>query len=178
MAEDKVISSEQVFSGEIVKIRIDTIKTADGTETKREIVERNDCVVVVAIDPEGRLLLVRQYRHPAGKDLLEIPAGGIDSDEKPEEAVIREMQEETGYLPKKVERLGGFYSTPGFCTEYMHLFLATELIPSQLHAEDTDEITLVRLEPGEIQGLIESGEIRDSKTIAGVLTYLEFRASR
>ncbi len=108
-------------------------------------------------------------------ELLELPAGGIDPGEDAEETVHREMQEETGYLPKKVEKLGGFYSTPGFCTEYLHLYLATGLTPSQLHAEDTAGISLVRLPVNEIPALLASGRIKDAKSIAGLHMYLEYR---
>ena len=85
--------------------------------------------------------------------------------------VRREMQEETGYLPRKVERLGGFYSTPGYCTEYLHLYLATDLIPSQLYAEDTESIKLTRVPISQIPSLITSGKICDAKSIAGLLIY-------
>ena len=178
MSSEEVLSSKLVFDGRAVKLRVDTIRMPDGRETTRETVEHSEVVVVVAIDADGKALLVRQFRHPAGKELLEIPAGGIDGDEDPETAVRREMQEETGYLPGKVERLGGFYSAPGFCTEYLHLFLATDLTPSRLYAEDTDEITLLRVSLTEVPGLITSGEICDAKSIAGLLTYLEYRKTR
>ena len=88
------------------------------------------------------------------------------------------MQEETGYLPEKVEKLGGFYSSPGFCTEYLHLYLATDLTPSQLYAEDTESIRLVQVPIAEIPGLITSGSICDAKSIAGLLTFLEYRKTR
>ena len=96
---------------------------------------------------------------------------------EPADAVRREMREETGYLPKKVKKLGGFYSAPGFCTEYLHLYLATELEPRRLVAEDTDSITLERINPEEIAQLIQSGEICDAKSIAGLLTWLDTRNS-
>lgn len=109
------------------------------------------------------------------KKLLEIPAGGIDPGEDPVTAVRRELSEETGYLPKKVEMLGGFYSTPGFCTEYLHLYLAADLVPHQLYAEDTENISLVRVPVEQITGLIASGSICDAKSIAGLYTFLEYR---
>jgi ADP-ribose pyrophosphatase len=147
---------------------------ADGRETIREIVEHSECVAIVAINDENNVLLVSQFREPIEKELLEIPAGGIDSGEDAETAVRREMQEETGYLPRKVERLGGFYSAPGFCNEYLYLYLATDLIPSQLYAEDTESIRLKRVPIEQIPGLITSGSICDAKSIAGLLTYLEY----
>jgi len=177
MTEEKVLSSELIYEGRAFTVRVDTVQTVDGRKTTRDIVEHSECVAIVAVDSDGKILLVRQYRLPAGKQLLEIPAGGIDGDEKPADAVRRELQEETGYLPKKVEKIGGFYSAPGFCTEYLHLFLATELEPSRLIAEDTESIILERIDPDQISGLIHSGEICDAKSIAGLLTWLDTRRS-
>lgn len=151
------------------------MQTAGGRETTREIVEHSDCVAIVAIDANDNVLLVNQFRKPAGRELLEIPAGGIDGDEDPETAVRREMQEETGYLPRKLKRLGGFYAAPGYCTEYLHLYLATDLTPSQLYAEDTESIKLVPVPLSQIPGLIESGSICDAKSIVGLLTYLKHK---
>ncbi|GAI19023.1 unnamed protein product, partial [marine sediment metagenome] len=139
MAE-KTISSQLIYDGRAVKLRVDTVRMPSGRETTREIVEHSDCVAVVAIDADDNVLLVNQFRKPVEKELLEIPAGGIEPGEDPVATVRREMQEETGYLPRKVERLGGFYSTPGYCTEYLHLYLATDLTPSPLYAEDTESI--------------------------------------
>ncbi len=177
MTEEKVLSSELIYEGRAFTVRVDTVRTVDGRETTRDIVEHSECVAIVAVDPDNKILLVKQYRLPAGKQLLEIPAGGIDGGEEPDDAVRREMQEETGYFPQKVENLGGFYSSPGYCTEYLHLYLATELVPGRLVAEDTDSITLVRTNPEEITELIQSGEICDAKSIAGLLTWLNTRRS-
>jgi ADP-ribose pyrophosphatase len=173
--EEKTLSSRSVFDGRAVKLRVDTVETADGRETTREIVEHIDCVVIAAVDENNNVLLVRQYREAIEKELLEMPAGGIDSGEDPETAVLREMQEETGYLPGKVERLGGFYSAPGYCTEYLFLYLVTELTPSQLYAEDTAGISLVRVPVKEIPALLASDRIEDAKSIAGLYIFLEHR---
>lgn len=160
-----------------MKLRVDTVLTADGHRSTREIVEHGDCIGVVAVDAENNVLLVNQYRLPPAKILLEIPAGGIDKGEDAETAVIREMQEETGFRPGKVTRLGGFYLSPGFSTEYMNLYLATDLTPSRLHAEDTAGIELVRVPAAQIPELILSGKIQDSKSVAGLLYYLEWKKS-
>ena len=170
--QEKLVSSKTVFDGRAVRLRIDTIQKASGEVTTREIVWHADCIAVVVLDDNNNVILEKQYRRPAGKVLLEIPAGGIEESETPEEAVKRELQEEIGYLPGKVTRLGGFYSAPGYCTEYLHLFLATDLKPSHLTAEDTDEIEIVRVPVSEIKGLIESGKICDAKSVAGLLQFL------
>ena len=177
MAEEKTLSSELIYEGRAVRLRVDTVKMPSGRETTREIVEHSDCVAVIALDDEDNVLLVNQFRKPVEKELLEIPAGGIEPGEKLEDCVRRELREETGFLPRKVERLGGFYSSPGYCTEYLHLFLATELVPSPLQAEDSESIKLVRVRLGEVLGLINSGSICDAKSIAALLLFLEHRKS-
>ena len=168
---EKTLSSQLIYDGRVVKLRVDTVRMPGGRETEREIVEHRDCVAIVAMDTDDNVLLVKQFRKPVEKELLEIPAGGIDPGEDPVTTVRREMQEETGYLPQKVERLGGFYSAPGFSTEYLHLYLATDLTPSQLYAEDTESIKLVRVPISQIPALIASGKICDAKSIAGLLIY-------
>jgi ADP-ribose pyrophosphatase len=173
LAEEKTISSRYIFKGRAFNVKIETVINAEGHETTREIVEHADCIAVVPIDAEGNILMVRQYRKAVGKELLEIPAGGIDPGEDPETAVKRELQEEIGHLPDKIERLCGVYSTPGFTNEYLHLFLATELKPSQLYAEDTAGIETVSIKPVDILKMIKSEEIQDSKSVAGLLYYLE-----
>ncbi len=172
---EKTLSSQIVYDGRAVKLRVDTVQMPGGRKTTREIVEHADCVAIVAIDAEGNVLLVRQFRKPAEKELLEIPAGGIDHGEEPGAAVRRELMEETGYQPERVKRLGGFYSAPGYCSEYLYLYLATGLTPGQLHAEDTESISLVRVPLARIPALVASGSICDAKSIAGLLIYLEYR---
>jgi len=172
---EKTLSSQLIYEGRAVKLRVDTVKMASGRETTREIVEHSDCVAIIAIDADDNVLLVNQFRKPVERELLEIPAGGIEPGEDPVATVRREMSEETGYLPRKVERLGGFYSTPGYCTEYLYLYLVTDLIPSQLHAEDTENIRLVRVPISQIPSLITSGSICDAKSIAGLLTFFEYQ---
>ncbi len=175
MAWEETLSSRSVYDGRVIKLRVDKVRTADGREAEREVVEHSECVAVVAVDGDDNIILVSQYRQPIDKEILEIPAGGIDPGETPEDAVRRELQEEIGYLPGKVDRLGGFYSVPGYGTEYLHLFLATELAPSRLQAEDTDSITVVPVSLADMPELIESGQVCDAKSIAGLYAYMEYR---
>jgi len=173
MAE-KTLSSKTVFQGRALKMRVDTVLTEDGRTSTREVVERSDCIAVVAADRNGNILLERQYRQAVGKELLEIPAGGIDEGEDPETAVVREMREETGFRPQRVRKVTGFYSSPGYSTEYLYLYLATDLVRDPLSAEDTAGIEVMWVAPPQIQEMIASGKIEDSKSIAGLLFYLEY----
>ena len=175
---EKTLSSKVVFEGRALKMRVDTVRTVDGRRSTREIVERSDCVAVIAVDAEGNVLLVNQFRKAIEKELLEIPAGGIDAGEEPEAAVIREMREETGFRPQKLKKLGGFYSSPGYTTEYLYLYLTTDLVPDPLSAEDTVGIEVVPVPLAQIPALVTSGKVQDSKTIAGLLFYLEYLKTR
>lgn len=175
MREEKTVSSKSIFKGVAVNLRVDTVQMPDGRESIREIIEHPECIVVIPVDKEDNVLLVKQYRKPVEKELLEVPAGGIDEGEDIETAVRREMQEETGYLPQKLVKLGGFYSAPGFCTEYLHLYLATDLTPSRLFAEDTEGIELVKIPVSGIKELLASGEVCDAKSFAGLYMYLAYR---
>ena len=171
---EKTLLRKYVFEGHLIKVRVDTVAAVDGHHAVREIVEHPDAVVMVALDADNNVLLVNQYRTPIGKSLLEIPAGVIEKKEDAEAAAIREMQEETGYKPQKLVFLTGFHTSPGFSSEYLHLFLATDLIPSSLRAEDTAGIELVRVPVSQITELVTSGRIQDAKTIAGLLLFLEY----
>ena len=169
MSELKTIKSEHLYKGRAVNLRVDTVELPSGRRTTREIVEHGDSVAIVPIDTDGSVLLVRQFREAVERELLEIPAGGIDPGEEPGESAQRELREETGYLAERMEYLGGFYSSPGFSTEYLYLFLATELRPGPLSAPDGEVIELVRIPLDSVLGLIARGEICDSKSIAGLM---------
>lgn len=173
--EEETLSSKIAFNGEILNVRVDEIRLPGGRKSTREIIEHSDAVAVVPIDRNGNMILVRQYRRGAGKDLLEIPAGCVEPGENPEETVRRELQEEIGYLPNKITSMGGFYASPGYNTEYLYLYLATELAPAKLHAEDTDSIEVVPVPIKSITDYIKSGKICDAKSVAGILYYMFMR---
>jgi ADP-ribose pyrophosphatase len=178
MLPEKKVSSQPVYRGRAVGLHVDTVEKSSGKKVTRDVVEHSDCVAVVVLDEQGKVLLVRQFRYPVGKFLLEIPAGGIDAGEEPVDCVRRELQEEIGYLPQKIDKLGGFYSIPGYGTEYLHCYLATDLVPSRLVAEDTEGIGIVRVSPNQIPQLITSEEICDAKSIAALLTFLFIRQGK
>jgi ADP-ribose pyrophosphatase len=173
--EEKTVSTRLIYQGQILSLKVDTVVNSSGEEATREIVLHNECITVVPVDECGNILMVKQYRKAIEKVLLEIPAGGIETGENIEAAVVRECQEEIGYRPGKMVKLGGFYSSPGFCNEYLHLYVVTDLTHSRLIAEDTEGIEVVCVDPRQIRKLIRSGEICDSKSIAGLLFYLDYR---
>ena len=172
LLEEKTIASERIYQGTLVNLRIDTVKLPSGNTKRREIVEHGDVVVIIAIDSDNNVLLVNQFRKPVERALLEVPAGCIEPGESPSETALRELQEETGYTAAKIEKIGGFYSSPGFCTEYLHLYLATDLHASELEADEDEVIELVRVPLSQTPGLIKSGQICDAKSIAGLLSCL------
>lgn len=159
-----------------VGLRVDTLRFPSDRESTVEVVEHPGGATLIAFDREDRLLLVRQYRHPAGRELLELPAGTLDPGESPESCAERELQEETGYRPARLERLGGFYTAPGYCSEYLHVFLASDLIESRLEGDEE----AINLEPTPLEEalrLVAAGEIEDAKTVGALLLYLRKRGS-
>jgi ADP-ribose pyrophosphatase len=167
---EPTVKSETVFSGHLIDLRKDTVRLPSGKTTEREIVVHPQVIAVIPVLDNGNLVFVRQYRKAADRILLEVPAGGIDGDETPEDAVKREMVEETGYRVGQARRLTGFFTSPGFTTEYMHLFLATDLQPGQ-PTEPTDQIEVVELSRDEAMKRLEDGEMADAKTILALLYY-------
>lgn len=175
--EELTLSSRRIYQGRVVGLRIDTVRLPHGGTSDREIVEHGEAVVLVPVDDQGRVLLVRQYRKAVERLLLELPAGGVDPGETPEQTALREMQEETGFLPGKLEALGGFFIAPGYSQEYLYLFLATDLTPSSLDPDDDEDIELVPTTWEEIPGLLESGAICDAKSVAGLLRAMQRRGT-
>lgn len=166
---ERALDSTRVYDGRIIGVRVDTVALPDGRRTVREVVEHQPAVVVVPIDAHGNVLLVRQYRYAAGCDLLEAPAGLMEEAETAEECAQRELREETGYGAGELTPIGGFWPSPGFCTEFMHLFLARDLAYDRLEPDDDEDITLVTLPLSEAVELVRKGEIRDAKTICALL---------
>ena len=169
MEAEMYLSGETVFKGRIVSVRVDSVQLPGGGTAGREVVEHRPAAVVVPIDSDGNVVLVRQYRYPVGKTLLEAPAGIIEEDETPETGAQRELQEEIGFRARSLRYLGGFWSTPGFCDERMHVFLATDLEPSRLEPDADENIAVERFSVSEIREMIRNGEIEDAKSIAALL---------
>jgi ADP-ribose pyrophosphatase len=167
-----------IHRGRTLAFRIDTIERADGSRHQREIVGHPGAVAIVAIDEQDRVLLVRQFRTAVGRTLLEIPAGTLDVDpttgaiEDPDLAARRELEEETGQRAGQWQKLGEFWTAPGFATELMHLYLATELRPAEdgrLGPDEDEALVAVRVPLAEAVAAAEDGRIGDAKSIVGLL---------
>ena len=165
----ELIKSETLMQGRAFKIRRDHLKTPDGHDTKFEIIEHGGSVILIPVDSDGNLLFVRQYRHAAGADLLELPAGTRDGDEPYEDCAAREIREETGMEAGKLKKVGEFYLAPGYSTEFMVVYLATELKHNPLEADYDEFLTLEKIPIAEAIQRAERGDIPDAKSLAALL---------
>jgi len=168
--KEKMLTSEYVFCGKILQVRLDSVQLPDGRTASREVVEYSGAVAIVALDSERRVALVRQYRYAVGEELLEIPAGKLEENEEPLACAKRELAEETGFSATNWRLLCSFYTSPGAANEIMHLFLATGLVPIKAN-KDSDEFLEIELVPLEqALEMIAGGQIKDGKSLAGLLS--------
>src|SRR5512139_2709460 len=170
------IRSEVLLQGRTFKVRRDTLKTPDGHETRLEIIEHGGSVVLVPVDDEGNILFVRQYRHATGRDILELPAGTRDEEEPYEDCAAREIREETGMEAGSLQKVGEFYLAPGYSSEFMAVFLATELKHNPLDPDDDEFLQVEKIPLKEVAALFEHGDVPDAKSLAAWLLarpYLE-----
>lgn len=166
---EKLLSSKMVFEGRIINLRVDTVTFPNGRTGQREVVEYAGAVAIVPVNEKGELLLVRQYRYAVGKTLLEIPAGKLEPGEDPETSAGRELLEETGCEAQELTKLISFYSTPGFTTEELHLFMATGLTAKEQSLDEDEFIDVVPVPFPQALKMIWTGEICDAKSVAGIL---------
>ena len=166
---ETTLESTFLYKGTILSLRKDQVQMPNGRLTVREVVEHSDSVCMVPLDTEGHVLLVRQYRKPTESVLLEVPAGGIEEGESPEEAAMRELQEEVSHIAGKLQSLPGFWLAPGWCDEYMYTYLATDLQPSDKEQDYDEMVETVRVPLAQTLDLIARGEICDAKSIAALL---------
>jgi len=164
----ELIGSEIMYPGRAFTIRRDQVRLPDGRTTKFDIVEHHGSVVLIPIDDEGNMLFVRQYRHAAGLDILELPAGTLDEGELPDVCAARELREETGQAARQLMALGGFYLAPGYSTEYMHVYLARGLYYSPLEADADEFLQVVPVPLAEALQMAQQGLLPDAKTLAAL----------
>ncbi len=168
-AEERTISSERIYKGKVVSLRVDKVKLPDGRSSTREIIEHRGAVAIVPLTEEGEIVFVKQYRKPVEMVLLEIPAGTLEEGEEAEECAQRELIEEIGYRAGKMEKLTEFFLAPGYSSELIRLYLATDLKAEKGDADEDEFLKIEYLSSEEAVEKVENGEIKDAKTIAGIL---------
>lgn len=172
--KETLLQSKTLFEGKIISLLLDTVRLPNGKETSREVIRHNGAACILAITSENKVILVKQFRHPTGAILLEIPAGKLDKiDENPKEAALRELAEETPYTAKSATLLHSFYSAPGFCDEKLHLFLAHNVVKnSQLTADKDEFIQEILMTKEEVTFALKNQQIQDAKTLIALQTWL------
>lgn len=169
---ERTVKSEMLYEGRILNLRLETVELPNQKYSKREIVEHNRCICVIAVQ-DDHLLLVRQYRKAVDQSLLEIPAGIVEDGEKPRDAAMRELQEEIGYNCDDLEYLFDAYSSPGFTDERMSFFFAENLYESKKEADDDEFIEIVKVPIAEAYRMLSYGEFLDGKTVMGLYALKE-----
>jgi ADP-ribose pyrophosphatase len=165
----RILESEVVFQGEVFSVRVDQVASASLEPRRIDVVEHDEAVALLPIQDDGRIIFVRQYRHPASESLLELPAGTLNPGEKPEDCAVRECREETGMSPGRLTSLGGTYLAPGYSTEFIHYYLAEDLSYDPLTPDENEELEIEQLTWDEVKQLISRKGLRDAKTLAGLV---------
>jgi ADP-ribose pyrophosphatase len=173
----QLLETKKIFEGAVFDVERDVLREENGMEIIRDVVRHPGGAGALPLFDDGRVALVRQYRHPARRELLEIPAGRIESGESPETCAAREVEQEIGFRPGRMEKLAEFYSTPGFCEEKLVVYLATELTASRQDLDHDELIEVVYLPLAEAERMAERGEIEDSKTVVALLMIGKLRSN-
>ena len=166
---EKTVSSKKIYSGKVINMRVDTVELPNGNLAERELVEHPGGVGIVAVDGNGNVLLVEQFRKPYEKNIIEIPAGKLEKGEDVSECGMRELEEETGYVANKFEFLGECYPSVGYTDEVIRLFLATELVKKEQNLDDDEFLSVIRIPVREMLQKIMDNEVKDAKTAIGIL---------
>lgn len=173
MIEEKTISSDRVYTGKTISLRVDTVEIPNRGYKKREIVEHNGAVGIIAITRENKVVLVKQYRKAIEKELWEIPAGKIEPGENPKESAIRELKEETGYSAQSIKLLHKFYTSAGFSNQKIYIYLAENLTSGSQDFDDDEFIETKEFSLNEVYDMIYNNDIEDGKTSIGMLLIKE-----
>ena len=174
IVEEKTVKSEKIYEGKIINVRVDTVELLDKKYSTREIVEHPGAVGIIPVTPDEEIILVKQFRKPVEKVLLEIPAGLIEYGEDPAHSAARELKEETGYTAGKLKRLFEYYSTPGFSDEKIHIYLAEGLVEGEAEPDENEYIETVKIPVDKALEKVKTGEIKDAKTVISILAYCSF----
>lgn len=167
--KEEILSTETIFDGRIVHLKVHTVRLPDGNKSKREIIYHQGAVAIVAVDNQQQVLLVKQFRLGIGDVTYEIPAGLLEPDEDPLNAISRELREETGYRPLNIEAMGGVYVAPGYTTEYIHLFYADSYEYAPLEQDEDEFVEAIRIPLYNALTMIDEGLIVEGKSVVGLL---------
>jgi len=173
-----ILRSEMIYEGPVFGVRRDEVLEPGGVRAIREVITHPGSVVVLPVLPDGRILLIRQYRHATRQYLWELVAGRIDSGENVRQAAARELREETGYRAQRFRVFLDLFPTPGFLEERMYILLADKLTAGTAQPEEDEKITMKSFEPAAIERMIRQNALRDAKSIAGLLYYFRFLATK
>lgn len=166
---EKKMKSEKVFEGNLLTVYCDKVELPNGKEASREFIRHPGAVAVVPVTHDGKIVLVRQYRYPVGKTMLEIPAGKLDYGEEPDDCVLRELEEETGYIAKRIRKLSSMYTTPGFTDEVIHLYIADQLTLAKQCPDEDEFLDVEVYTKEEVKAMIEDGTMNDGKSMLALL---------
>lgn len=165
----ELLGSEVIYKGHAIILRVDDLRTPDGRTVKYDIVEHHGSVIIIPVDENGNIYFVRQYRHAAGLEMLELPAGTLEPGEEPAFCAAREVREETGMQAANIKEIGSFYLAPGYSSEFMHVFLATGLSHNPLAADADEFLSVETISLSDALKLAASGSLSDSKSLAALL---------
>lgn len=169
IVEEQTISSDKIYTGRVISLRVDTVEVPQKGYKKREIVEHPGAVGIVALTDDNKIVLVKQFRKPIEKVIWEIPAGKLEIGESPKECAIRELKEETGYTAKDIKLIHKFFTSSGFSNQKIYIFLATNLIKGEPNFDDDEFIDKYEIDINEAQNMVIKNEIEDAKTSIGIL---------
>lgn len=165
----KILKSETIIKAKPFDVRQDRVELPEGKSSTLVIIDHPGAVTLLPLDDQGRVWFVRQYRHAIQNELLELPAGTLEKGEEPEACAHREIREETGMAAGNIQKIGDFFLAPGYSSEFMHVFLATNLTPDPLPGDEDEFITIERIPLDQVFTMVASGQVQDGKTLAALI---------
>ncbi|MGO4888305.1 NUDIX hydrolase [Anaerobacillus sp. MEB173] len=171
---EKTIETKSIYKGKIIDLNLVDVELPNGEKSKREIVNHPGAVAIIALTPDEKLLLLRQFRKPLERTIIEIPAGKLEKGEDPLDAAVRELEEETGYKTNELKHITSFYTSPGFADELIHLYYTDQLLPGQTNMDDDEFLDVLEVTLDEALEFVEKEEVYDAKTVFAI-QYLQLK---